>query len=363
MNKKTKLRLSALGAILAVGLTVAGGANIANAADPSGFKDLSGAGSDTTQDVVRALAAVSTSPSIGSYDAAGTGLSAKITTKSGGPSFDRPVGSGNGVKALSASIKGSPSVFNGTVIAGQLDFARSSSGPKTQTTSVLTWIPFAKDVVSYAVNSSSDFPRDIKLGTASDSISAFTLRNIYLCNVTTYVDSTKKSVPITPILPQAGSGTRSYFLQQLGISTDGTGAGACVKDKIGTENIIENDGTVLTGAGDIVPFSAGQFISQANSAVTASPDRRGFAELGKINGLRPLTLTSTGVQATSNAAYPMARNVYNVVATSRLGDAAIASTFVGTGSTFCANDAIIRTYGFAPIGSACGSVATTGDYQ
>jgi len=351
MNKKTKLRLSALGAILAVGLTVVSGATVANAADPTSFKQLNGVGSDTTQDVVRAIAATTTT--LGSYDAAGTGLSATIQTTASGPSFNRPIGSGAGVKALSASANGTVYGGSATPITGQVDFARSSSGPAAG--SGLTYIPFATDAVSYAVNSASDFPRNIKLGSASDADNKVTLRNIYRCTVTSYRNADGDTVAITPLLPQTGSGTRSFFLGKLGL-TDAT---TCATTRNNT--IIENDGTVLSGPGDIVPFSIGQFIAQSNAPVTGSQDHRAFAELGKIEGAKPTVLTADGV--TLNATFPLVRTVYNVVQTSRLTEPAIAAAFVGTSSSFCANPAIIRTYGFATLNSGCGATTLTGAFQ
>ena len=351
MNTKTKLRLSALGAILAVGLTVVSGASVANAADPTSYKQLNGVGSDTTQDVVRAIAATTTT--LGSYDAAGTGLSATIKTTASGPSFTRPVGSGAGVKALSASANGTVYGGSATPITGQVDFARSSSGPAAG--SGLTYIPFATDAVSYAVNSASDFPRNIKLGTAADADNKITLRNIYRCTVKSYTNAEGDTVAITPLLPQTGSGTRSFFLGKLGL-TDSTTCGVTRSN-----TIIENDGTVLTGPGDIVPFSIGQFIAQSNASTTLVQDRRAFAELGKIEGAKPTTLTEDGVAL--NSSFPLVRTVYNVVQTSRLSEPAIAAAFVGTSSSFCANPAIIRTYGFATLNSGCGATTLTGAFQ
>jgi ABC-type phosphate transport system substrate-binding protein len=101
--------------------------------------------------------------SIGSYDATG---SATIQTKAGGPSFVRPNGSGAGANALSDSAQGGTHLFNSVDITGQVDFARSSSGPSGSGTA-LTYIPFAKDAVTFAVNAASDFPRDIPIGSSS----------------------------------------------------------------------------------------------------------------------------------------------------------------------------------------------------
>jgi hypothetical protein len=100
-----------------------------------------------------------------------------ITTKVGGPSFDRPNGSGNGRKAISDALtstpwfqNGPPSGCSGGVgvgVSGQIDWSRSSSPPPTGSpittqqqietlcgpaaiTPCLQFLPFARDAVSYA---------------------------------------------------------------------------------------------------------------------------------------------------------------------------------------------------------------------
>ena len=180
MIKKTKLRL---GVVAATAVAVlAFGAAAPAYADPSGFKPLNGAGSDTTQDVMSGVASAVTA--IGSYDAIG---SATIQTTSGGPIFTRPNGSTSGVQALSASVNNTgtrvfPATAAGVSITGQLDFARSSSAPSSSFVGTdLTFIPFARDAVTFAVSLASDFPRDIALGAASqDTISPapFTLYSL-----------------------------------------------------------------------------------------------------------------------------------------------------------------------------------------
>lgn len=355
MLKKTKVRLGALVAAVAV-ITVFGG--VAAQADPSAgtYKTLSGVGSDTIQDVENGLATAI--PAIGSYDATG---SATIQTKSSGPSFQRPNGSGAGQNALSASLDGSLfSTGVGTAtesISNQVDYARSSSGPSTSLPGTdLTFIPFALDAVTYAVNAASDFPRDIPLGTAAQMTQTpkpFTLRNIYNCLVTHYTDGDGNSILIRPLLPQQGSGTRKFWLQTLGI-TDGASLPGCVTDL--SNSVEEHNGTFLTGPGDIAPFSVAQWIAQGNWSALPAPvtERRGDVVLGSIGGVKPFTI-GVGTGAVLNTSFPVTRNVYNVVGTSRLSDPTIAATFVGTGSAFCTNTAIIKEYGFGTLGSLCGN--------
>jgi hypothetical protein len=355
MLKKTKVRLGALVAAVAV-ITVFGG--VAAQADPSAgtFKTLSGVGSDTIQDVENGMATVV--PAIGSYDATG---SATIQTKSGGAPFARPNGSGAGLNALSASSDGSLYSNGGSPstnisITGQVDYARSSSGPASNSTpNQLTFIPFALDAVTFAVNAASDFPRDIPIGTAAQMTQTpkpFTLRNIYNCLVTSYTDANSNTVTIRPLLPQQGSGTRKFWLQTLGI-TDGASLPSCVTD-IGN-TVEEHNGTFLTGPGDIAPFSVAQWIAQGNWSALPAPvtERRGDVALGSIASVKPYTIDA-GTGAVLNTDFPITRNVYNVVATSRLSDPNIIATFEGTSSAFCTNTAIIKKYGFGTLGSLCG---------
>jgi ABC-type phosphate transport system substrate-binding protein len=360
MLKKTKLRL---GAVAAAAAAVALFTSVAVPAfaDPSaGYKPLSGVGSDTIQDVMNGMA--SKIPAIGSYDAVNpsTGNPGdKIKTKASGNEFVRPNGSGEGVQALSYSISGKP--WNTVDITNQVDFARSSSAPSNNG-NALTFIPFAQDAVTYAFNQASDFPRslpfDVKDGNGVRNTTALSIYNIYHCTVRQYTASNLAKVTINPLLPQSGSGTRKYWEGKL--SLDDANLPTCVKDvnAAGTR-VQEHDGTTLTSAGDIVPFSIAQYIAQGNHKAIAGDtqvnvvERKGQVALGSIDGTRPLLMSGTTVKM--NPSFPVNRLVYNVVATNRLSDADIASTFVGTSSQVCQNTAVIEEFGFATIGDACGS--------
>jgi len=353
MLKKNKLRLGVVATLAVAGMAFG---TVAASADPNpaGFKALNGVGSDTIQDVMNGLSTVI--PSIGSYDAQGT---ATIQTTAGGNAFKRPDGSGQGQQALSAASDTTGGhLWNGVNIVGQVDFARSSSGPDSSITGTdLTFIPFAKDAVTFAVNSASDFPRDIPVGSASQDSAVpkpFTLRNIYRCAVTTYNDGNGDAVTITPLLPQSGSGTRKFFLSTIGLSE--AQVAGCATDTVGGVSVQEHDGNLIRSAGAIVPFSVAQYLSQSNykTLPTAVDERRGVIDLGRISSVKPIVL-SNGVNVL-NTAFPVTRSVYNVVQTSRLAEPAIAAAFVGSTSSVCANPTIIRNYGFAPLtGLACGT--------
>ena len=160
---RTALGIAVAG--LAIGTSIIGGGP-ANA-DPKQFSALAGFGSDTTQDIVNALAgnsnnisylpctssAASSSTQITSWDAFG---STCITPKAGGALINRPNGSSAGRKALagrSTAPRGAPrpAVATGKPVAGLIDFARSSAGPVAgDTGTALTYIPMGGDALSFA---------------------------------------------------------------------------------------------------------------------------------------------------------------------------------------------------------------------
>lgn len=377
MQNKSKLRLSAVAA-LALGAVVFGVAAPANADPATGdFPALVGVGSDTTEHVVNGLGTVI--DAVGSYNATG---SAQIQTRSGGATFNRPNGSTGGVQALSASINATGTAVypatTGVDITDQVDFARSSSSPSSSFPgSQLTFIPFARDAVSFAVNAASDFPREIALGQAADdtiSPAPFTLRNIYRGVVTTYADSNFNDVTIRPLIPQSGSGTRSFWLSALGL-TEGDVTGKVVQQVdrgAGLETVQEHDGTYVVGKGDIVPFSVAQYIAQANHSAlpTAVNERRGTIELGTVGTTKPYAPATSGIGVVINPAFEskLTRLVFNVVETARLTgtsaeDILLQETFKGSTSDVCEATAIIEAYGFGTIGSECGSTTRTQGFR
>lgn len=366
MQKKSTLRLGVVAAFAAAAVTFGAAAPaVADPTPPGSFKPIVGVGSDTTENLVNGLGTVVTN--LGSYDATGTPT---IQVRSGGVTFNRPNGSGNGVKALTASINPNGTdkwpASTGADVTGQIDFARSSSAPSSSLPGTqLTFIPFARDAVSFAVSAASDFPRDIALGSAAqDSLSPapFTLRNIYRGTVTSYADAEFNSVTIRPLLPQTGSGTRSFWLGQLGLTEANITAGGVATDLGNT--VQEHNGTFVSRPGDIVPFSVAQFIQQGNyaSLPTAVIERRGNIQLGNIGSAKPYVPSASG-GIELNSSFPVTRLVFNVVSTARLtgtsaADIQLQQAFAGTGSQVCAAAATIRQYGFGTIGALCGNTTT-----
>jgi hypothetical protein len=280
-------------------------------------------GSDTLQDVVNGLAngtsvsganvrSLAAGATIGSFDATGSTL---IQTKSNGVRFGRPNGSGDGVKALSRSIDGanykagtagSPTVK----IPGQVDIARSSSGPGTAQNGEgeLLYIPFGRDALTYAHSGTAAF----------DTITAATLKGIFECTIRT-IDG----VTVTPVIPQAGSGTRKDFIAKINVTESSmletTETGGCVV--VGQEHDTQflADGTTAFPANAVTPMSAAQWVAQNTGA---GVNRIGAsAKIGSpLAGVSPVT--GTGTAMAPNAAFygnsTWGRDTYLVVENARV---------------------------------------------
>jgi ABC-type phosphate transport system substrate-binding protein len=301
-------------------------------ADPTGtptYRQLSGVGSDTTQDVMNALSNVVTingTKVIGSYNAVGT---ANITTKDPaskpGCTMARPNGSGAGRTALQNSLAAGN---------GCLDFSRSSSLNLAASNPGLTYVPFAVDAVTYAITSTGALPRKLSLND---------LKAIYHCDPN-YV-GTGPNYSLQVLLPQAGSGTRQFWESTMGITDADVVAGVypCIKDNKNGKIIEEHDGRVIDD-NSIAPFSIAQYNSQATQTIA---DLRGRAILGTIDGVAPQVL---------NSDFGVKRDVYNVIPTSKIATAPYDQVFVGSNSLICQQTAVINSYGFAA-NPSCGNTS------
>jgi len=253
-------------------------------------------GSDTLEDVVGALAngtsisgatvrSTVNLTSIGSFDATG---SPYITAKSGGVRFGRPNGSSDGVKALSRSIDGA-AYTSGTVggpagvgIANQVDIARSSSGGTVNTSGELLYVPFGRDAIAYAYKGSA---------TGIGGLTASQMKSLYECSAGFQIGG----ITVTPIIPQAGSGTRKDFIGKIGV-TEATmltkAEGGCVVEGQ------EHDATTLT-AESVMPMAVSRWIAMNTGA---SYDKRGTGTLGSlVAGVAPVS--GTGSAMVPNAPY------------------------------------------------------------
>jgi hypothetical protein len=324
-------RIKAVAICAALGVTVAGLAFAAPSyADPVSSSYVL-VGSDTLQDSGNALgngtsvsgAAVRVTAGgsfIGSFDAFG---SAAIQTKSGGPYY------AGGAFAVSGNA--TPAVS----ITGQVDIARTSSGPTANPSGALAYVPYGRDALSYAY-----------VGTGLGEITTAQLKSVYECSLTSI-----NGVAVKPVLPQAASGTRKFFLTAIGNPT----LGSCVVQN----GVAENDGTVITN-GQIIPFSVASWVAQSNGA---AQDRTGSAALGSpLAGVTPIT--GTGAALAPNPTYyantTFGRDTYLVVEFARISstnakydptlaalvDPTKAKSLTNFGATAATSGAVKKKFGF-----------------
>lgn len=335
MNVKSRAKVGAAFGVAALGLGILASPASADPNPITDYRQLAGVGSDTTQYVMNGLGDTVKDASgnkiIASWNAKTSATSATIKTKATGcDSVNRPDGSSAGIDALNADIAA------GTHC---IDFARSSRGPADTTTTDLTFIPYAKDGVTYATIGTSSVPTNLTTAQLADAYKKCT-----------YTDATGTHT-VAPLLPQTGSGTRAFWLKALGM-TDGD-VGTCV-----TQGVQENDGTVVTGVTQLMPYSIAQWISQGKG-FSDVPNRRGTSRLRNINGLAPTTGSGTALALNTAFDANFLRDVYNVVPTSKLTTSPIAATFVGSSAKVCADTTTIKNYGFGTV-TNCGATSLTG---
>ncbi|MET8095014.1 Ig-like domain repeat protein [Streptomyces sp. NPDC005236] len=316
------MRTTRLSAAMVAAAVVSGTLALASPASadptPAGtFRKLVGVGSDTTQDVLNALAGdtvngnsytatavqAASGAGVASYDAIepGTGsTTSNIQTRTGGPSFLRPNGSGKGRLALSMSLTGDKFPdSSGVSIKGQVDFARSSSGPSSSGTA-FTYIPFARDAVGVAVR-----------GSALNTLTVDQLHDIYSGSLTVVNGQT-----VHPKIPQSGSGTRKFFLGAIGLTDATLSPTVAVVQENQANGAVDADGA-------LVPFSVGSWIAQNNgvspdfstSAAAAGAHLAAVQLPGDTGATTPIA-TVNGKLAPVGAYYENAtfgRDVYNVV--------------------------------------------------
>lgn len=363
--------LGVAGTLISAGMAVA---------DPQGSpagntRPLQGTGSDTSEEVMNALSDAVTiggQKAISSWNATGgtftsrpTGCSYAATGTVNPPDgVLRPNGSGQGRTALVNSETA------GNVREGCLDFARSS-GVGSTAGSNLTYIPFAKDAVAFAVTSTSNLPRQISFAD---------LKAMYDCTYPGFEDSDPATAgwqsQFKALLPQSGSGTRTFFYTDvLGyaastLTGDPATVRGCVSDETdrsgrGTAPLIQEHRSNVLDNNSIVPVSIAQFIAQQAGT---SPSFIGKGVLGSIvtnaggTASYPMLLntsygTVAGAGDPQNA--PATRDIYNVVPTADLSDPEVDQVFTGSDSLLCAQTSVITKYGFGLLGANCGSTTLT----
>lgn len=337
-----KLAITSAIAAAALGAVVA--SNGAALADPpSGTTpaatDIVAVGSDTIQaldnGVSTAYNATSPASKFYSWDATPAG---NITPKSGASTIARPNGSGSGITALNSTTDTT------------LDIARSSRGPNSGTTD--WFIPFATDAVGWSAYTGGNAPHDLS---SSD------LQGIYNCSITNWSqitdEGTLPNAPIDVFIPQSGSGTRSFWLGALGITTTPSCWKATTPE--------ENEGTDAAFAGDvnaIFPYSLSHYVGQVYDGKGTTTDAPGVLDANRsIDGTNQIDTVNDVWN--SNLSLTYTRNVYHVVRQADWSNAtegprlkALLDRSSNNG-WLCKNGAsLIKSYGFQTLGNACGTL-------
>ena len=360
--------------------------------------DVVGVGSDTIQNVFDQFSAdfnakrpKGVAGNLYSWDATNpiTGaIGENIATKQGCTPIPRPNGSSGGITALTTE--------NGTTSGHPcMDFARSSRARGTSDPTSITFITLAGDAVTYATQPNSHSPGNL---TTAD------LTGIYNCTITKWNqipgNSGGSTATIAAMLPQAGSGTRSFFLSALGL----TAPGSCVSTSAtrqgaagANDNTLEeNEGVApslnMNKANVIFPFSVGKYLAEryhsascgSITACAANPSKctptskqnlfgcntRGNMNLNMINSTNPTVpfpLTNTTTNAVTNSAFTptFTRFLFEVVNSPEFSIPTYLQPYFSSTGWVCTNATAktdLKNYGFIPLpaGTAagdCGSLS------
>lgn len=261
------------------------------------------AGSDTTQDVMAALAtqynadptnnpdpdtivnvlSVEASPKTAPADA--NCVAKTYHTPAGPGEVLAPNGSSAGRNALKDSVNAGD---------GCIDIARSSGAPRAigQDLATFKYVAFAMDAMAYA-SASSKAPANLTLAQ---------FRGIYNCTYTDWSQVGGSAGPIQRYYPQTNSGTWQFFLSDLlgGADPRLVSTGSCPA-AISTQ---ENTGEVIANNGDqekaIVGYSAGNWVAQARGT---APDQRQGQTIRSLDGQN--VVTGSGATAALNTAGPV----------------------------------------------------------
>ncbi|HSA49016.1 MAG TPA: substrate-binding domain-containing protein [Yinghuangia sp.] len=265
----------------------------APAATAAPVDEYAGVGSDTTQDVMRAL---TEEYSLDNPDYLWTSIDANSTTQSiqdigtcpgvtYSSSNPAPNGSSAGINALLADTNNC------------IDFARSSRPLKagTEQTS-LTAVRLGGDSVSW-----SALPQ-ASGGKAPANLTLENVRKIYKCEVTDWSQVGGTSGSIVRYYPQGGSGTRDFFTGSvLGFDPTDLQTGSCTTAPTIIQENRGNQIDVNDTENAIFPYSKAAWTAQSNSGLTGVPDSRDGLVLGTIDG-----------KAAGSTSFVGNRDVFNV---------------------------------------------------
>ncbi|CAB4719334.1 MAG: hypothetical protein F2667_09835 [Actinobacteria bacterium] len=352
MSVRTPLhrRLSGLVAVAVASSAlalVAAPAHAATDADDTTFTpvaaDLIGVGSDTSQNALKRLAegynATNPTVKVATFAATGGGTIALPTA-----AINRPNGSGAGKALLYGSA-------NNT----DVDFARSSSAQSAaETQAGLQSFPFALDTLVLAVSGTV-------ASNAPTTITPAQMVSIYKGDVTNWSQIGGKDGVIAPKIPQAGSGTRSFFVAQLKAANGGVDVTLAKS----VAEVQEHDDTAIKNdANAVAPFSEGR----AGLLGATLRLETGFrADRALYNVVRGTDIALPAVQAVfgesgfvcSTAARPLIEAAgFKQLATSARGGVCGSQTQSAT-TNFTLNQAVVTTTALSVTSTAANSATLT----
>ncbi len=365
-----------------------------NPVSPTTPIEVDGGGSDTTQDVLNAIA---NDTGFSSWNALPPHSSISTKATLACTDITRPNGSGEGVTALRRSLSNTPipgsspaanypnttasySAGTGNAPPGLgslcLDFARSSSGPGSNASSsgLLQYVPFALDGVTVAVGPASGADATNIRGTfdLAELQSMYSTGNpavgsdgvTYDPNPDPVTGGGLTGTPIHLLVPQSGSGTRSFFAGAMGFSA--TALPTYVTDTFtpsaggAAQSVQEHDGSaVQLDHNALMPYSTAQWLAQQSHPAL---DRRHGAVLQNIGTLSPVD--ATGLRLNKAFHPSLVREVFNVIPFAAVSDtnSNLYKIFVSTNNpvlSLCGSNRITE-FGFGRLDSTtphtCGQI-------
>jgi phosphate transport system substrate-binding protein len=240
---------------------------------------------------------------------------------------------------------------------GCIDIARASSGPAVGDPAAFQFYGYAKDAVTWAAFNG---------GHAPAGLTKAQIQGIYNCTYTDWSQVGGTAGHIQRYFTQAGSGTGTFFVNNILNGSDpttvsGPGCPAVIPAQQSHGNLIASGDKPFA----IMPYSAGDWIAQANGVVANS---RSSATLRPIvvsgTPLNPVGRPKLGKYAPDAAViggglFPGVRTIYNVVDTDAIAYTAARNAVgfdannpaSGVKSPLCSGHLanLLKTYGFTPL--------------
>jgi ABC-type phosphate transport system substrate-binding protein len=288
----------------------------------------------------------------------------KIVPKAGCGAEIRPNGSGAGLTALDDSPLDSKNKAYHCVDIARSSSGRSATSPAPKPGGV-GYVALAEDAVTYATRDTGA-TKTVPATYAPKSLTLAQLKAIFLCTDTTWGEvGGTAGQPIKVYLPQPGSGTLSFWLKALGITT----AGSCA-----SETLEENQGLSkqFNSPNAIFIYSVADWLAQKyhsplpGKKPTATQnkfgtDQVGYLGLDKIDGVSPVTTAKVPTINKKFSTTHFTRTIYDIVRWSTAGNhiPADLNRILSRTGYFCADTTAtkaIESYGFLPA-LTCGSIS------